>query len=302
MATSRTWFDDYKDQKNEYISVQGRDYYFDVLPQAAMLYAPVFARFGKLLDQVDSSESLLRLIMDSPSSIRTQLLRIFRRVISPDTPVEMLKIKRRTPEIIINYGDRFADIEKVRELWRKRAQPDEAMAMILWEHHDRGGRGYELTEQFFDWFELAFEGRYMLEGPRRAGIDVQLQQKLPNFVGEVPADFIIARESDRVPLVIGFAHYDSDRGGSQEDDRTSGNADKVNKVMEYASRYRIPLKVLFLNDGPGLELGGMWSAYSKLERDNEVGSEQRVMVLTFKMLEERLTPDWIEAGVAPPSI
>ncbi len=103
-------------------------------------------------------------------------------------------------------------------------------------------------------------------------------------------------KSDRSPLVVGFAHYDSDRGGSQEDDRTGGNQDKVNKIMQYASRRRIPLKVLFINDGPGLLLGSMWRDYANLEQANIVDGEVRVMVLTLKMLAERLTESWIESA------
>lgn len=135
---------------------------------------------------------------------------------------------------------------------------------------------------------------YLIAGPRRAGADVQLDTALPKFTKIVPADFVILRKIDTTPLVVGFAHYDSDRGGSQEDDRTGGNQDKVEKIMAWAARRRIPIRVLFINDGPGLLLGSMWDDYARLETANIVDDELRVMVLTLKMVTERLTHDWLE--------
>jgi len=46
-----------------------------------------------------------------------------------------------------------------------------------------------------------------------------------------------------------------------------------------------------LNDGPGLLLGSMWEDYSKIEEryPNEV------IVLTLRMIEERLTIDWLRS-------
>ena len=51
------------------------------------------------------------------------------------------------------------------------------------------------------------------------------------------------------------------------------------------------IKVLFVNDGPGLLLGSMWEDYAHLERDRI----DRVMVCTLKMLDVRLTEDWIKS-------
>ena len=49
------------------------------------------------------------------------------------------------------------------------------------------------------------------------------------------------------------------------------------------------LKIIFLNDGPGLLLGSMWDDYSRLEQI----SPTRIMVLTLRMLNERLTEEWL---------
>ena len=219
---------------------------------------------------------------------------MFRKYISPQTSVEMLKIKGKLKETIINFGPAFRPIDEARKKLIGRPIPDEALAAVFWEHHDRGTPGYVLTAHFFNLFEKIHGEKYVIVGPREAGADVQLQKVLPRFEKIIPADFLIIRKSDRSPLVVGFAHYDSDRGGSQEDDRTGGNQDKVEKIMEYAARRRIPLQVIFVNDGPGLLLGSMWDDYARLETDNIVDDEMRVMVVTLKMVTECVTESWIE--------
>ncbi len=89
--------------------------------------------------------------------------------------------------------------------------------------------------------------------------------------------------------MVGFARYDSDRGGAQEDDRIKGNRDNITDMLRYSAERSVPLKVLFLNDGPGLLLGSMWRDYAALE---EYGRGD-VMVATLLMLEDRFTENWI---------
>jgi hypothetical protein len=206
----------------------------------------------------------------------------------------MLKAKAKTKQVIKAFGPSFRKLGLIREKLLARNHPDEALAAVFWEHHDRGTPGYVLSAQFFDYFEAKFGKHYAIVGPRKAGADVLLQEVLEKFQKIVPADFLISRRSDQSPLVVGFAHYDSDRGGSQEDDRTGGNQDKVEKVMTYAARRRLGLRVLFINDGPGLLLGSMWDDYGRLESENIVDDELRVMVATMKMVPKRLTKAWIE--------
>lgn len=206
----------------------------------------------------------------------------------------MLKVKAKLPGVVLGFGDTFRPLNEVVRRLAERPLDDEALAAVLWEHHDRGTPGYVLTRDFFDAFEKKFGHEYVIAGPREAGADVQLNAVLPKFTSIVPADFVILRKETTVPLVVGFAHYDSDRGGSQEDDRTGGNQDKVEKIMAYAARRRLPMQVLFVNDGPGLLLGSMWDDYARLESNNIVDDELRVMVVTLKMVGERLTTDWLE--------
>lgn len=288
------YFRDLKSSAISHITSQERPYYPDYLEDAKDLYEHVFEAFGLVLQSASSSADLLERIGALTGDTRIQLLRCFRKYVSPMTSVEMLKVKAKLPAVIENFGPSFRSIEQVRRAYASRPANDEALAAVLWEHHDRGTPGYILTRDFFNAFEDRFDDEFIIAGPREAGADIQLADALPKFSKIVPADFVILRKSDNTPLVVGFAHYDSDRGGSQEDDRTGGNQDKVEKIMAYAARRRHPLRVLFVNDGPGLLLGSMWDDYSRLEIDNIVDDELRVMVVTLKMVEERLTADWIE--------
>ena len=290
----RALFGNYKNRAAQYVTTQDRPYYPDYLEDARILYGDVFAQFGALLHVVDSSADLLLKIHEQPGDARIQLLRCFRKYVSPMTSVEMLKVKTKVAEVISGFGATFRPIKEVISGFNRRARDDEALAAVLWEHHDRGTPGYILTKAFFDAFERKFGDHYTIAGPREAGADVQLSAVLPKFTSIVPADFVILRKESTVPLVVGFAHYDSDRGGSQEDDRTGGNQDKVEKIMAYAARRRIPMQVLFVNDGPGLLLGSMWDDYARLESNNVVDDELRVMVVTLKMVSERLTINWLE--------
>lgn len=285
-----TSFANYKERASQYITFIDSEFYPDYLDEAKTIYGSVIAQFEELAGEADSSASLLINISEKPNPSRTQLLRVFRKYVSPDTSVEMLKVKKRISSIIEDYGHRFRNIEEIRVNLASRPNPDEALMAILMEYKSRGQKGYELTEAFFLWFEKSFGSEYFIKGPVRAGRDVMLDEVLQNWETKTPADILISRADD-TPLVIGFARYDSDRGGAQEDDRTGGNRDKVNDIFKYAETYELPLKVFFLNDGPGLTLGSMWNDYAALENYGR----GRVMVCTLKMLDERLTKDWLES-------
>lgn len=103
-----------------------------------------------------------------------------------------------------------------------------------------------------------------------------------------PVDFVI-RDAKKNVLAIGLARYDSDRGGAQEDDRTGGYNNCAKEILDYTSQKGFNTKLIFLNDGPGLLLGSMWDDYSKIEDINP----KRIMVLTLRMLNERLTKKWL---------
>lgn len=290
--------DDYMNSFRDYYSVAEQmitfidsEYYPDYVDVAKILYSDVLIKFHDLVYESSDSCDLLLNINKEDKNLRIQLLRVFRKYVSPDTSVEMLKVKKKIPSIIKDFGKRFRDLDEIKTKLYPRDQPDPAIMALLYEYKDRGQKGYELTETFFTWFEANFEEKYEIKGPKRAGKDLILSDEIENFPYKAPADFIISRKEDNQPLVIGFARYDSDRGGAQEDDRISGNRDKVTMVLEYQEQYDANLKTLFVNDGPGLLLGSMWRDYSAIE---DYG-DNKVMICTLKMLDERLTSDWLES-------
>jgi hypothetical protein len=103
-----------------------------------------------------------------------------------------------------------------------------------------------------------------------------------------PVDFVISK--DEQVLAIGLARYDSDRGGAQEDDRTGGYSNAAREILEYAKNNGLTIKVIFVNDGPGLLLGSMWDDYSYLEE-----SSDNILVVTLRMIAERLTEEWLNS-------
>ncbi len=63
------------------------------------------------------------------------------------------------------------------------------------------------------------------------------------------------------------------------------------EVQAYADTKNLHLKVLFVNDGPGLLLGSMWDDYAAIES----GWPDRVKVVTLRMVPERVTADWLRS-------
>ena len=282
-------FGDYKAEGHNWITLAGGEYYPDVLRDACELYQPVLVLFGKILKSSESSKRLFMSISETSDSwMRIQLARVFRKYVSPETPVEMLKKKTKAEEICHQFGNKFRSIVKVQERFVSRPMPDEVLCALLWEYKDRGKKGYDLTERFFELFRSHF---YYLEimGPERAGRDIPMGEIFPDYPNaKRPVDFVI-KDKDEI-LAIGLARYDSDRGGSQEDDRTGGYSNCANEILKYARRKKLNTKVIFINDGPGLLLGSMWNDYEKLEKSGN----GKIMVMTLRMVPERLTIDWLK--------
>lgn len=281
-------FGDYKTEGANWITLATGEYYPDILPQACDLYEPIIALFGELLKTSESSERLFRQIMEqSEGWTRIQLARVFGKYVSPSTPVEMLKRRAKVEELIKEFGSGFRPINEVQKAYSTRPKRDEALCALLWEYKDRGKKGYDLTERFFDLIRTRFTGM-KIEGPARAGKDILMKDVFPGYPNPTrPIDFVI-REGNEV-LAIGLARYDSDRGGAQEDDRTGQYHTVVHEILGYAHEHGLKTKVIFLNDGPGLLLGSMWNDYSRLE-NSHIGE---VLVLTLRMIPERLTPNWL---------
>ncbi len=282
-------FADCKSNAANWITMFGGEFYPDILSDACELYEPVLVTFSQLLKTSESSERLLREISDIRQPwMRGQLCRVFRKYVSPQTPVEMLKKKAMIPMVCEQYGKNFRAINEVQAAFSSRPMPDEAICAVLWEYKDRGQKGYDLTERFFNMFTESFP-KLSIEGPKRAGSDIQLQSIFPDYPNpNRPVDFVI-RDFSGNPIAIGFVRYDGDRGGAQEDDRTGGYVNCAKEILEYDTLRNRGLKVIYVNDGPGLLLGSMWDDYSKLETMNP----QRLLVITLRMFKERLKEKWL---------
>lgn len=290
MTTGFKRFGDYKREGHLWITLSTGAYYPDILPLARELYKPVLVTFGHLVMEAHSSTDLLMSISRVREQwMRVQLARVFRKYVSPETPVEMLKQKRRADYICEHFGPSFRNITEVQKRFSERPIPDEALCAVLWEYKDRGKKGYDLTERMFIILRRQFPD-LQLSGPERAGKDVQLRTIFPDYTKkDRPIDFLISDGPDT--LAVGLARYDGDRGGAQEDDRTGQYRDCAYEILAYASARGLKTKVIFLNDGPGLLLGSMWNDYAFIE-DLYPG---RVMVTTLRMLPERLTLAWLRS-------
>lgn len=265
------------------------EFYPDILADACELYKPVLLLFSQLLKTSETSEVLIEQISSvRPQWMRIQLYRVFRKYVSPQTPVEMLKKKSLIPMICKQYGQNFRSINLVQAAFNSRPMPDEALCAVLWEYKDRGRKGYDLTEKFFNLFRKNFEG-FSIDGPERAGADILLNSIFPDYPNDSrPVDFVIRNKKGGVSA-IGLARYDSDRGGAQEDDRTGGYINCAKEILEYSNQTGKNIKVIFVNDGPGLLLGSMWDDYAKLENL----SPKDIKIVTLRMVKERIDNNWL---------
>lgn len=281
-------FADYKQDAHTWITLSSGEYYPDVLQDACELYKPVLVLFGQLMKSSESSiQFFLNISNVTDGWMRIQLARVFRKYVSPETPVEMLKKKTRAREICDQFGAGFRPIQEVQKAFETRPIPDEAICALLWEYKDRGKKGYDLTEKFFNLFRQTFSDLTII-GPERAGRDILMKNVFEDYPNPFrPIDFVI--KTGKTVLAIGLARYDGDRGGAQEDDRTGGYFNCANEFLSYADSKNINTKIIFVNDGPGLLLGSMWNDYAKLEQSRE----GKIMVLTLRMMAERLTIEWL---------
>lgn len=285
-------FRDYTpDERRHYITLSTGEYYPDILEDACHLYLPVLQTFSGMLHRSESSIALFMNIAQAPNQwMRIQLSRVFRKYVSPETPVEMLKKKTQAEKICREFGDGFRPIHIVQERFDSRPLRDEALCAVLWEYKDRGKKGYDLTDKFFDMIQGKFPDMYIW-GPRGAGTDIQAMELWNDYPNNSrPLDFVISSKDKRVIYAVGLARYDGDRGGAQEDDRTGGYKNCSDEILDYVHSHGLKTRIIFLNDGPGLLLGSMWEDYSRIEEryPNEV------KVITLRMIEERLTGSWLK--------
>lgn len=107
-------FGDYRPEGHLWITLSTGEYYPDVLPLACELYKPVLVTFGQLLTTAHSSTDLFMAIAETnPQWMRIQLCRVFRKYVSPEIPVEMLKKKSTARNICDRFGKGFRTVTEV---------------------------------------------------------------------------------------------------------------------------------------------------------------------------------------------
>ena len=258
-------------------------------------YADDINNFKQLIESSQSSDDLLKEIRSNrfSSDQRMSLLKMFRRAVSPVLDTEMAKKIKTVPteNLISTLGHTFKPIALLKTQFKALTTDQEAaLAALIGEYDSRGQSGYLLTSAFFDWFEKTYKTIYTIQGPRGAGPDVELSSIFPSFTGSYPCDFVIRSDNaDKKILAVGFARYDSTRGGAQSDDRTGGNSDKVSKAQIFCTKSKVKFRILFLSDGPGLAHKDTWSEACNLD-----GTwNGNVRVATLKTAHLRITPDWL---------
>lgn len=268
----------------------------EVLEVLIEKYSDSINLFCELIETSETSAEILDKIRQPtrPADERMALLKMYRRCVSPVLDTEATKkIKKVTTQSLIDaYGETLKPISMLKKQFGNMpAEYKYALAALVGEYDTRGQQGYELTGNFFDWFEEHFKDTLRIEGPRGAGRDIELSEIYPAFNGSFPCDFVIRRTSDNEVLGVGFARYDSTRGGAQSDDRTGGNANKVDKAKAFDAVTPTKLKLLFLSDGPGLMHKDTWEEACSLDGQ----WDGRVRVFTLKLAEKRITQEWLES-------
>lgn len=275
--------------------IDNADRFPEVMGPLFNKYTGDISNFRQLILESDSSAELLRKIRTTyyTASERMALLKLFRRCVSPVIDTEKSKkIRAVSSDTLIEYyGQTFKEIGVLRDQFKNLSSEHEfALAALIGEYDTRGQLGYELTDLFFDWFAEHFGDLYSIQGPRGAGRDIELSELFPEFDEPYPCDFIIRSKADEELLAIGFARYDSTRGGAQSDDRTGGNSNKVEKAKAFDQFTNNRLKIIFLSDGPGLSHNDTWEETCRL--DGQWGD--RVRVATLKLAPKRIDSIWLE--------
>lgn len=268
----------------------------EILTDLLEKYRDDIALFQQLIMESQSSGELLARIRDKgvPAQTRMSLLKMFRRCVAPVLDTETTKkiTKISTDSLVENYGATFKPISKLQAQFANLGDETlSALAALIGEYDTRGQQGYQLTENFFDWFEENYKGRFRIDGPRRAGRDIELNTIFPEFEGNYPCDFTITDVDGKV-VCVGFARYDSTRGGAQSDDRTGGNAYKVAKAQEFYGKTGTKFRLLFVSDGPGLAHRDTWEEACNLDG----AWDGNVRVTTLKLSSHRVTQDWLQSA------
>ena len=294
--TSLPPFSKLSDVSQAVTAIEATEKFPESLSRVRSKYMSDIDRFGALVDSSDSSAELLAQIRNKgiPAERRMTWLKLFRRVVSPvlDTETSKKINAHSTSSLVARLGHTFKPITKLKKQFLEMSDGEKlALAVLLGENDSRGQVGYMLTETFFDWFEDSLGDEYSIEGPRGAGRDIELSTVYPGYVGSYPCDFVLRELATCDVVAVGFARYDSTRGGPQSDDRTGGNANKVEKAEAFSLKSGNVFKIIFLADGPGLLHGDTLDEARALDgRWNG-----NVRVTTLRLAPEVITPSWLSS-------
>ncbi|MDM5070064.1 hypothetical protein OB952_22305 [Aeromonas salmonicida] len=269
------------------------DQYPELIRARTDKYRDDIILFANLIKSATSSPELLEKIRAhvKPTS-RMTMLKLFRRCVCSVCDTEATKKKNiPTESFIYSYGHLFRKIDILKTTFQDITDSNiETLSALLGEYDNRGKSGYALTTLFFDAFENILGNDYSIDGPTGAGSDIELRTILKDFQDNCPCDFVIKRKKDNSPAAVGFARYDSTRGGAQSDDRTGGNSDKISKIYAFCFKYNIKLKIIFLSDGPGLAHRDTWEETRKIDRIYG----DMVRVTTLKTLSDVIKKEWLD--------
>lgn len=292
---SHSYFSTIVDRLNVVTAIPNSRTFPEFLQQRISTYTPMIELFREIVMSSNSSYDVLAVIRSPggfPAEVRMSLLKIFRRCVCTVLDTEATKkiTKIATSDLYNAYGELFKDISLLKTQFANISHEEiSSLASLLGEYDDRGQQGYVLTDLFFDWFEEKLGSFFSISGPRGAGRDIELNTIFPQFIGSCPCDFIIKDLFSNQVKAIGFARYDSTRGGSQSDDRTGGNNDKVNKAMQFSQQSDENFKIIFLSDGPGLTHNDTWHETCYLDGQ----WNGNVRVTTLKTADLRITQSWL---------
>jgi len=265
----------------------------EVLDVSCARYKDAIKLFIEPINNSADSGDLLRRIRLTTFQAHTRmsLLKLFRRCVSLVCDTEMTKkiTKVLNQTLIDNYSHTFKPISKLRQQFDELTQDKiAALAALLGEYDTRGQQGCSLTGLFFGWFENTLLD-FNITGPRGAGRDIELSNIFTDFEYRYPCDFIVKHTASDNLVAVGFARYDSTRGGAQSDDRTGGNSFKVEKARQYCESTGRLFKLIFVSDGPGLAHNDTWQQACDL--DGQWGD--RVRVTTLLLAPQRITSEWL---------
>jgi len=295
MADNPKYFCSIADPHSVITPIQSGTTFPEFLTEKINKYTPYINDFCQIVQESSSSQEVLEKIRNKSIKMdkekRMTLLKIFRRCVSPVCDTEATKKIKKVPTSIFidNYGHTFKPIAKLKKQFLRPPREELfTLSALLGEYDNRGEQGYVLTELFFTWFEETFE-ELAIDGPRGAGKDIQLDSVFPDFKGNYPCDFIIKDKKSNKVMAIGFARYDSTRGGAQSDDRTGGNSDKVFKAIHFSKESNRNFKLIFLSDGPGLAHKDTW--FESCELDGAWNGNVRVTTLITAP--DRISKEWL---------